>query len=278
MNSAGRSVFQTTLWYAVLITVALLMVVPFVWMVTTSLQSLDRVFRGGLQFLPIPPQWDNYSKAWNAVPFDRFFINSVVVAIAVTLGQVVTSAMAAYAFARLHFPFRDQIFLLYLGTLMIPAQVTIIPNFILMRDFKWTDSYLALVVPFLVSTFGTFLLRQFFLTLPRDLEDAAKIDGASHWAIFTRVIVPLSGPALASLAIFVFLGSWNSFLWPLIVTNSIEMRTIPVGLRVFQGEYTTNYPLMMAAASLALIPMLVVYMLGQKYFVRGITLTGMAGT
>ena len=278
MNRQTQTRVQHGLWYLALIAVAALMVVPFVWMLATSLQSLDRVFRSGLQFLPIPPQWGNYTKAWTVVPFDRFFINSTVVALAHVVGQVATSAMAAYAFARLRFPLRDQLFLLYLGTLMIPAQVTIIPNFILMRDFKWTDTYWALIVPFLVSTFGTFLLRQFFLTIPRDLEDAAKIDGASHFSIFTRVILPLSGPALATLAIFVFLGSWNSFLWPLIVTNSMEMRTIPVGLRVFQGQYTTNYPLMMAAASLALMPVLIVYMLGQKYFVRGITLTGMAGT
>lgn len=278
MTNKRRRVVASAVWYTVLTAVALVMIVPFVWMVSTSLQPLDRVFAHALQWLPVPPQWHNYNRAWHAVPFDRFFFNSIVVAVAVTAGQVITSAMAAYAFARLHFPFRDQLFLLYLGTLMVPAQVTIIPNFILMRDFRWTDTYWALIVPFLISTFGTFLLRQFFLTLPHDLEDAAKIDGASHWAIFTRVVLPLSGPALASLAIFVFLGSWNSFLWPLIVTNSLEMRTIPVGLRVFQGEHTTNYPLMMAAASLALVPVLLVYMAGQKYFVKGITLTGMSGT
>lgn len=278
MSNHTRAFTQNTLWYALLFAVAGLMVVPFVWMLATSLQTLDRVFKNDLRWFPIPPQWENYVKAWTSVPFDRFFLNSIVVAVAHVAGQVATSALAAYAFARLRFPLRDQIFTLYLGTLMIPAQVTIIPNFILMRDLKWVDSYWALIVPFLVSSFGTFLLRQFFLTIPRDLEDAAKIDGANHWQIFSRVIIPLSGPALATLAIFVFLGSWNSFLWPLIVTNSVEMRTIPVGLRVFQGEFTTNYPLMMAAASLALIPILIVYMLGQKYFVRGITLTGMAGT
>jgi multiple sugar transport system permease protein len=266
-----------TVWYVVLLAIAGVMVVPFVWMLATSLQSLDRVFRNDLSWLPIPPQWSNYQKAWTAMPFDRFFLNSIFVAVAHVAGQVATSALAAYAFARLKFPFREQIFTLYLGTLMIPAQVTIIPNFILMRDFGWVDSYWALIVPGLFSTFGTFLLRQFFLTIPSDLEDAAKIDGANHFDIFVRVALPLSGPALATLAIFVFLGSWNSFLWPLIVTNSIEMRTIPVGLRVFQGQFTTNYPLMMAAASLALVPILIIYMLGQKYFVRGITLTGMGG-
>lgn len=275
MTKKTRTQLAYALWYLVLIALAVLMVVPFVWMLSTSLSSLDRVFRN--QWIPIPPQWDNYAKAWVAVPFERFFTNSVIVAIAHTAGQVVTSALAAYAFARLKFPLRDQIFTLYLGTLMIPGQVTIIPNFILMRQFQWVDTYWALIVPGLFSTFGTFLLRQFFMTIPSDLEDAAKIDGANHFAIFTRVVLPLSGPALATLAIFVFLGSWNSFLWPLIVTNSVEMRTIPVGLRVFQGQYTTNYPLMMAAASLALVPILIVYMLGQKYFVRGITLSGMGG-
>ena len=275
MNRRARTRIAHALWYILLLAIAAVMVVPFIWMLSTSLSSLDKVFRN--EWLPIPPQWDNYVKAWTVVPYDRFFINSVIVAVAHTLGQVFTSALAAYAFARLRFPFRDQIFTLYLGTLMIPAQVTIIPNFILMRDFHWVDTYWALIVPLLFSTFGTFLLRQFFLTIPSDLEDAAKMDGANHFAIFTRVILPLSGPALATLAIFVFLGSWNTFLWPLIVTNSIEMRTIPVGLRVFQGQYSTNYPLMMAAASSALVPILIIYMLGQKYFVRGITLTGIGG-
>lgn len=277
MTRQMRNNLFKTVWYIVLLAIASVMVVPFVWMLATSLQSLDRVFRNDLSWLPIPPQWSNYQKAWTAMPFDRFFLNSIFVAVAHVAGQVTTSALAAYAFARLKFPFREQIFTLYLGTLMIPAQVTIIPNFILMRDFGWVDSYWALIVPGLFSTFGTFLLRQFFLTIPTDLEDAAKIDGANHFDIFVRVALPLSGPALATLAIFVFLGSWNSFLWPLIVTNSIEMRTIPVGLRVFQGQFTTNYPLMMAAASLALVPILIIYMLGQKYFVRGITLTGMGG-
>ncbi len=276
-SRAFRSPITRIAMYAVLGAMSILMVVPFVWMLSTSLQSLDKVFRNDLSWIPFPPQWQNYEKAWNAMPFDLFFRNSIFVAIAHTAGQVLTSAMAAYAFARLKFPGRDKLFTLYLGTLMIPAQVTIIPNFILMRDFHWVDSYWALIVPNLFSTFGTFLLRQFFKTIPTELEDAAKIDGAGHYSIFTQVILPLSGPALATLAIFVFLGSWNSFLWPLIVTNSIEMRTVPVGLRVFQGQFTTNYPLMMAAASMALVPILIVYVIGQKYFVRGITLTGMGG-
>ncbi len=263
--------------YALLTGLALLMVVPFAWMLSTSLQSLDKVFRNDLSWIPLPPQWQNYEKALTSMPFDLFFRNSAIVAVAHTIGQVLTSAMAAYAFARLKFPGRDKLFTLYLGTLMIPAQVTIIPNFILMRDFHWVDSFWALIVPNLFSTFGTFLLRQFFRTIPTELEDAAKIDGAGHFSIFTQVILPLSGPALATLAIFVFLGSWNSFLWPLIVTNSVEMRTVPVGLRVFQGQFTTNYPLMMAAASMALVPILIIYVIGQKYFVRGITLTGMGG-
>lgn len=221
--------------------------------------------------------WKNYIDAWNAVPFGRFFINSIFVSICITFGQVFTSSLAAYAFARLNFKFRDQIFLGYLTTLMIPYTVTMIPVFILLKLLGWIDTYQALILPAMFSAYGTFMLRQFFLSIPKDLEESAIIDGASKFTIYFNIILPLSKPALATLTTFVFMGAWNDFMWPLIVTNSMEMKTLPVGLAAFQGLYTTNWTLLMAASVIVLIPVLLVYIFNQRYFVKGIVLSGLKG-
>ncbi len=221
--------------------------------------------------------WKNYIDAWNAVPFGRFFINSIFVSICITFGQVFTSSLAAYAFARLNFKFRDQLFLGYLTTLMIPYTVTMIPVFILLKLLGWIDTYQALILPAMFSAYGTFMLRQFFLSIPKDLEESAIIDGASKFTIYFNIILPLSKPALATLTTFVFMGAWNDFMWPLIVTNSMEMKTLPVGLAAFQGLYTTNWTLLMAASVIVLIPVLLVYIFNQRYFVKGIVLSGLKG-
>lgn len=220
-------------------------------------------------------RWENYVEAWLAVPFGRFFINSIIVGLCITFGQVFTSSLAAYAFARLNFKFRDHIFLGYLGTMMIPGTVTMIPVFILLKLMGWIDTYQALILPGMFSAYGTFMLRQFFLSIPRDLEESAFIDGASKFIIYWKIILPLSKPALATLTTFVFMGSWNDFMWPLIVTNSMEMKTLPVGLSSFQGLYTTTWTLLMAATVIVLIPVLVVYIFNQRYFVKGIVLSGL---
>ncbi|MFQ6096485.1 MAG: carbohydrate ABC transporter permease [Armatimonadota bacterium] len=207
--------------------------------------------------------------------FFAFYLNSIFVAVVVTLGQVFTSAMAAYAFARLNFPLRDKLFLGYLGTMMIPVVVTMIPNFILLRHFHMIDTYWALILPPLFSAYGTFMLRQFFLTIPTDLEDAARIDGCNRWQIFCNVILPLSKPALATLTVFVFLGSWNNYMWPLIVINSPEKKTLPIGLQSFMGLYQTEWTLLMAASMMVMLPVILVFIFGQRYFVRGIVLSGL---
>lgn len=252
----------------------------------------------------IKPLWNNYPETWRAIPFGRGYINSLVVAITVTVGQVFTSALAAYAFARLSFPGRDKLFLGYLGTMMIPGAVTMIPVFVLFKKLPdvlnwifrtefWStpqylgpylignpigiDSYFALIVPALFSAYGTFMLRQFFMSIPRDLEDAAKIDGSSHFGTFFRIILPLSKPALATLGIFTFMGSWRSFLWPLIITNSGEMKTLPVIIASFQGLYRTDWNLLMAASLIVLVPMLIVFIIGQRFFVEGIRLGAIKG-
>ena len=218
--------------YLLLVAGALTMLVPFAWMVTTSLKALPEVFATPLA-LPASPRWDNYAEVFRQVAFGRYFFNTLFVAVMRTAGVLVTSAMAAYAFARLSFPGRDGLFLLYLGTMMLPGQVTMIPNFILMRELGWIDTYKALTIPLMFSAFGTFLLRQFFLTIPSELEDAAVVDGCSPWAIFRHVILPLSGPPLATLAVFNFLGAWNDFMWPLIMTHSERLWMLNVGLSYF---------------------------------------------
>jgi len=207
--------------------------------------------------------------------FFAFYINSILVAIAVTFGQVFTSSLAAFAFARLQFPGRDKLFLGYLATLMIPTVVTMIPVFILLRQLGWIDSYKALILPAMFTAYGTFLLRQFFLTIPTDLEDAARIDGCGALGIYWNVILPLSKPALATLTTFVFLGSWNNYMWPLIVINSTAKKTLPIGLQSFQGLYATDYHLLTAASMLVLVPVLMVFIFNQRFFVRGIVLTGL---
>jgi multiple sugar transport system permease protein len=269
--------------YGVLILGGITMVMPFVWMLSTSLKSSSSVFIfniSDIQWIPKPVYWKNYIDVWKVVPFGRFYLNSILVSAAVTLGQVTTSALAAYAFARLKFPGREKIFFVYLATMMIPGSVTMIPVFALMRTFGWIDSYKALIIPAIFSAYGTFMLRQFFMTLPRDLEDAAKIDGSSLFGIFWRIILPISKTALATLTIFVSLGNWVSFMWPLLVTNSIEKRTLPIGLAYFQELYQYAQPdwgLLMAGSLVTMVPVVIVFLFNQKFFVEGIKLTGIKG-
>lgn len=253
------------------------MVLPFLWMLSTSLKESSLVFTFPPQWIPKPLVWENYSNAWNAIPFGRFYLNSIVVGVAVTAGQVFTSALSAYAFARLTFPGRDKLFFGYLATMMIPGSVTMIPTFILLKMMGLIDTYTALILPGMFSAMGTFLLRQFFMSLPKDLEEAAKIDGCTLFGIFWRIIVPLSKPALATLTTFTFMGSWNNFMWPLIVTNSMELKTLPIGLASFQDQYTTDWTLLMAGSIIALIPVLVVFIFNQRYFVEGIQLGAIKG-
>lgn len=283
MRSAGtkqarmRTVFGRLLITIVMICLSIVMVMPFLWMISTSLKRPGAVFVYPPQWVPDPIDIGNYRRIFEVIPFGRFYLNSFFVATSATLLQLLTCSMAAYAFARLRFPGRDSLFLGYLATLMVPGQVTIIPNFIVLRYLRWIDTYQALILPNAFSAFGTFMLRQFFLTIPRELEEAARIDGCSYLGVYSRVILPLSKPAISALAVFAFVGQWNSFLWPLIVTNRVEMNTLTVGLRTLQGQYNTEWTLLMAGAVLALLPMLVLFMLSQRSFVRGITLTGLGG-
>lgn len=262
--------------YIVLAALGISMLVPFGWMVVGSLRDKTEFFRQVGGMLPSGAHWRNYTNAWTTVPFGGFFWNSIMVAVAVTAGQLISSSLAAYAFARLKFRGREALFIAYLSTMMVPAQVTMIPLFIMMVKMRWIDSYPALIVPFLASAYGCFLLRQFFLTIPEELEDAAAIDGAGHWSTFMRIMLPLSKPALAAFGLIAFLGSWNSFIWPLIVINRPAMKTLPIGLQSLQGFYGDgNWAVLMAGAVMAALPMIVLFLLAQRYFIEGITLTGL---
>jgi multiple sugar transport system permease protein len=261
--------------HTLLIVGSLIMLTPFVLMLVVSLLPLSSFLKRefSLDVLTL----NNYVETFQAVPFGRYYFNSLLVSTTVTVFQILISSLAAYAFARLRFRGRDTLFLLYLATLMIPFPVTLIPNFLIVKNLGWYDTYLALIVPSLFSVFSTFLLRQYYRGIPLDLDEAARMDGASSFRIWWQVVVPLSGPVLATLAIFTFQGTWNDFLWPLVVTTSESVRTIPLGLSMFVGQYSTAWNLLMAGAVIALLPVLIVYMIGQNWFVKGITLSGMGG-
>lgn len=263
--------------YILLAFIAFLTLLPIIWMILSSFKSQNEVLHFPPTWLPEVWHFDNYLQAINFAPFGQYLVNTVFIAVTVTVIVVTTSAMAAYAFARLKFKGRDLLFLVYLGTLMVPGQVTIIPLFILMRNLGWIDTYEGLIIPQAFSAFGTFLLRQFFMTIPYELEDAARIDGASRFRCFFQIVVPLSGPALATLAVFSFLFQWNNLLWPLIMSSSDATFPIAVGLRNFQGQFANIWNLLMAAATMATIPVIGVYMFTQRWFVKGIVISGFGG-
>ena len=272
------------LTYVLLTVVALGMILPYLWMVMTSLKAYSELSYYPPRLWPDGFQWQNYPRAWHysdAVPFARFFLNSLLVAGCVTVGQLVTCATAGYAFARLRFPGRDSLFVLYIATLMVPSQVTLVPLYLIMRELGWINTYYALIIPGLVSAYGTFLVRQFMVTLPGELEDAARLDGASPPVILWHVILPLSTPVLMTLAILCFMTSWNSFLWPLIVINSTDLRTLPIGLAHFvqvpEATGAPQFQLLMAAATFSMIPTLIVFLIAQRHFVKGIAMTGLKG-
>ncbi|MCC6444361.1 MAG: carbohydrate ABC transporter permease [Armatimonadetes bacterium] len=259
---------------------ALLFAAPVIWMLTMSLQTEAEIFQPIPHWWPQPITLSNYAQVLQRAeeaPVLRWFLNSVLVAGCGTGLTVLLASMAAYAFARLRFPGRDLLFWMVLSTLIIPGQVTIIPVFLILQKLHWFNTYQALIVPGLPGAFGVFLLRQFFRTIPRDLEEAARIDGCSHAGLYAHIILPLSRPALATLAIFAFLGHWNDFLLPLIAVNDTEMRTLPVGLTLFLGRYDSQYGLVMAVAVLASLPVILTFLLFQKHVIRGVVMTGLKG-
>ncbi len=275
-TSRSQSTLALAACYAFLLIVGATMALPLLWMVMTSLRPQGAALMG-LDFEPFTPQWDNYRTAWTQTRFDRALFNSVLVTLSITTAQVFTSMLAAFAFARLRFFGRDQIFLGYLATMMIPEAITMIPLFIIFREVGLIDTYAAMILPAAFSAYGTFMLRQFFLNIPRELEEAAVLDGCGPVGVFRHVIAPLSKPAVAALAILTFMGAWRSFMWPLIVAQSQEMFTLPVALAQFQDMYGVQWSLLMAGSTIMLIPMLIVFAVGQRYFIAGIQLGAVKG-
>lgn len=264
---------QHGLLAAVLILGAIIMVFPFLWTLSTSLSpgaGLDATPR----LFPEQPSFSAYHTLFTQLPFARIIANSLGLAIVTTLSQLITSALAAYAFSRLPFRGRGVVFAVYLATMMIPLQVLIVPLFVQMRDLGLVDTYLGAVLPGMASAFGVFLLRQAMNGIPRELDEAATIDGAGHFRIFFTIILPLVGPALATLAVFSFMSSWNSFLWPLIILRSAELKTLPLALAGLQGQFTTQWDVMMAGSIVSILPMLAIYIFAQRYVIQGVASSG----
>lgn len=270
-----RPIINKILFYLLLIVGASIMLIPFLWMISTSLKPDGATMVMPPEFVPNEPTTKNYEQVTQQFPMMRFLWNSIVVAVLTTIGQMIFSSMAAYAFARMQFRGRDKLFLLYLATMMVPTQVTMIPQFILIKQFGWLDSYPGLIIPTMFAVFGTFLMRQAMLGIPRELEEAAFMDGANHFQVFYRVCLPLIKPMIAALGIFTFMQSWNNFLWPLIVVSNQELATLPLGLSLLQGRWATDWGLMMAGVVISVLPILIVYLFAQKYFIQGMTMSGM---
>jgi multiple sugar transport system permease protein len=261
-------------WHLLLAPVAVIMLAPLVWMVILSLETRPEASSFPPVVLPSGPHLGNYSAAWNAVPFGHFFLNSLAYSLATVAGNLLFCSLAAYAFARLKFFGRDVLFVVLLATLMVPFQVLLIPTFLIVKKFGLVDSVGGLIMPNLCSAFGIFMLRQFFRTLPIELEEAARIDGTSRLGILFKIVLPLSMPALATLAIIQFMWSWNDFLWPLIIINTGSHAPLQLGLSTLQGAHATDWNLLMAGTVMSQIPMLAVFLLAQRWFIRSIAFTG----
>lgn len=265
--------------HLVLIAIGLILVSPFVWMISTSLKEEGREFVWPPEFIPDPIVFANYPAALTYMPFHLFFRNTAVITVAATVGTILTASLAAYSFARLRFPLRNTWFILLLSTMMLPYIVTLIPTFLIFNFFGWIDTFLPLIVPFWFggSAFYIFLFRQFFLSIPFELEEAARVDGASYFRIWWQIMLPLSGPVIASVMIFSFIHHWNDFFGPLIYLNSLENRTLSIGLRGFQSMYQSEWNLLMAASAAVVLPVVVIFFVTQRYFMRGIVTTGFGG-
>lgn len=273
----NKYIIKRTLLYIALFVISLTMIMPFLWMVSASLKSELQVFDFPIKWIPEVIKWENYKKIWTEMPFLTYYLNTIKIAGSVTVIQLFTCSLAAYAFSKIPFPGRDKLFLGYLCTMMIPYQVIMIPQFMIIKSLGLVDTHAALILTAAFNPFGVFLFRQFFIGIPEELSEAARIDGCNEFVIYSRIILPLAKPAAASLMIFTFVDRWNDFLGPLIYINSDAMKTLQLGMRNLQTELSSSYALLMAAAVCASIPTIVVYLLAQDFFVEGIASTGVKG-
>jgi multiple sugar transport system permease protein len=279
ITQRGRAFFGDLLWHLLLSAIAIVLVAPLVWLISTSLKEPGAIFQLPPKWIPDPIRWQNYPEALAAQPFGRFFLNTMIITVFATLGSVVTASMAAYGFARLRFPLRNFWFAVMISTLMLPNIVTLIPTFILFRLLKWIDTFYPLIVPFWFggSPFFIFLLRQFFLTIPLELDEAARIDGASNYRIYWQIILPLAKPALATVMIFSIINHWNEFVLPLIYLHSTEKWTMAIGLQGFSDLYSTQWHWLMAASTVMVLPLIILFFSAQRYYLEGIHMTGISG-
>lgn len=278
---AGAPAFsgRSLVLHLALAAVGVAMVFPFLWMMITAFKTLPQLLQDPLSLWPSPWTFDNFVDAWNAAPFAQAYLNSVYIAVIAVVGTLVTASMAGYAFARIRFRGSRTLFIVFLATQMIPKQVTLIPFYLLMSTFGWVDSHLALIIPaVMVNPFAVFLMRQFVLSLPRELEEAALVDGAGRWRTFWSVVLPNLRPGLGALSIVVALDVWNAFLFPLVLLNSSELFTVPLLLASFQGQHgSVNYGLVMAASAVATIPMLIAFVIGQRKIINSLAASGLGG-
>jgi multiple sugar transport system permease protein len=272
-----RIELRTVVLYLVVLAVTAVMLVPFVWMLSASFKLNRDVFSFPIEWIPSEPRWQNYVDIWTKIPLALFIGNTAKITIIVTVLQLLTSSFAAYAFAKLRFPFRDTLFLGYIATIAMPWQVYMVPQFLLMRELDLNNTHTALIILQAFTAFGVFLMRQFYQSIPDELCEAARIDGMNEYQIWWRIMLPLSKPALSTLTIFTFVNTWNDFLGPMIYLTKTELKTIQIGLRMFISQYSAEYGLIMAASMVSLIPVLIVFLALQRFFVEGIASTGLKG-
>ncbi|MPM04623.1 L-arabinose transport system permease protein AraQ [bioreactor metagenome] len=266
-----------TLLYTLLVLCSLAMLVPFIWMISSSLKLDKDVFTFPIEWIPSNPRWENYAEIWTTIPLGQFLKNTAKLTLIVTLLQLLTSSFAAYAFAKLQFKGRDILFLGYVATIAMPWQVYMVPQFMMIRSFGLNNTHLAIICLQAFSAFGVFLMKQFYMSVPDELCEAARIDGMSEYRIWAQIMLPLSKPALSTLTIFTFVNTWNDFLGPLLYLTRMELKTIQIGLRMFISQYSSEYGLIMAASVVALIPVVIVFLALQKFFVQGVATAGLKG-
>ncbi len=278
MRIMGRKVTVGTIAvYATVITITIVMLLPFAWMLSASLKLSRDVFAFPIEWIPAQPRWENYTEIWTKIPLALFIYNTSKLTIIVTIMQLLTSSFAAYAFAKLNFPYKNTLFLGYIATIAMPWQVYMVPQFLLMREFGLNNTHLALILLQAFTAFGVFLMRQFYMSIPNELCEAARIDGMNEYQIWAKIMLPLSKPALSTLTIFTFVTTWNDFLGPMIYLTKTELKTIQIGLRMFISQYSAEYGLIMAASVVALIPVLIVFLALQRFFVEGVASSGIKG-
>lgn len=273
----SSAVLRRVLLYIMLILIAVIMVVPFLWMLSTSLKTQYDAVKIPPVWIPDPPQWENYVKLFTEQPMFQFMLNTIKIVFFVVLGQLFFSSLAAYSFARISFKGRNVVFFFYIATLMVPGQVTMIPTYLMFAKAGLTDNHLALILPAFFSAFGVFLLRQFFMSLPRELEEAAEIDGCNPFMTYWRIMLPLVVPAMLTLGVFTLMNTWNDYMGPLIYLSSPEKYTMTLGIAYFKGVYTTQWNLVMAGSIVSVVPILIAYLCAQKYFIEGIAFSGVKG-